>query len=131
MKNGKAFSIALSATAIEVLRAQIGKSEEYVFPKEDGTPHLWLPSWLWAKALEDAGLDDVRWHDLRHTWASLMRQSGVSLADLQEMGGWKSAKMVQRYAHLNVNHLRPMAEVMDGVLSRRTGNVQKLHIAAS
>jgi hypothetical protein len=60
-----------------------------------------------------------------------MRQSGVSLADLQEMGGWKSAKMVQRYAHLNVNHLRPMAEVMDGVLGRRSGNVQKLHIASS
>lgn len=131
MKNGKSFSIALTPTAIEVLRAQVGKSDEYVFPKEDGTPHMWLPSWLWAKALEDAGLDDVRWHDLRHTWASLMRQSGVSLADLQEMGGWKSAKMVQRYAHLDVNHLRPMAEVMDGILSRRTGNVQKLHIAAN
>lgn len=129
MKNGKAFSIALSETAIAVLRAQVGKSDEYVFPKEDGTPHMWLPSKLWAATLEEAGLDDVRWHDLRHTWASLMRQSGVSLADLQEMGGWKSAKMVQRYAHLNVNHLRPMAEVMDGVLGRRSGDVQKLHIA--
>lgn len=131
MKNGKSFSIALSETAISVLRAQVGKSEEYVFPKEDGTPHTWLPSKMWAETLEEAGLEDVRWHDLRHTWASLMRQSGVSLADLQEMGGWKSAKMVQRYAHLNVNHLRPMAEVMDGVLARRTGTVQKLHIAGN
>lgn len=127
MKNGKPFSVALNETAVSVLRGQLGKHEQYVFPRDDGEPYGWLPSKLWADALEKAGLEDVRWHDLRHTWASLMRQAGVSLADLQEMGGWKSARMVQRYAHLDVSHLRPMAEVMDGVLSRKTGAVQKLH----
>lgn len=129
MKNGKPFTVALNETATSAIRAQVGKGEEYVFPKEDGRPHMWLPSKMWAAVLEQAGLEDVRWHDLRHTWASLMRQSGISLADLQEMGGWKSAKMVQRYAHLDVSHLRERAAVMDGVLGRNIGHVQKLHSA--
>jgi len=98
-----------------------------VFPRPDGTPHMWLPSNVWKKAREEAGLGDLRWHDLRHTWASLMRQAGVSLADLQEMGGWKSPVMVQRYAQLDVSHLHQKASVMDAVLSRQTGTVQKLH----
>lgn len=127
MKNGNPFSVALNETALTVIRAQIGKHTEYVFPKEDGTPHMWLPSDMWKKAIEEAGLENVRWHDLRHTWASLMRQSGVALADLQEMGGWKSERMVQRYAHLDVSHLHAKAAVMDGLLSRRPATVQILH----
>ena len=127
MKNGKAFAVALNETATTVIRSQLGKHEEYVFPKPDGTPHMWLPSEMWKKVLQDAGLENVRWHDLRHTWASLMRQSGVDLADLQEMGGWKSERMVQRYAHLDVSHLHAKAAVMDGLLSQRPASVHSLH----
>lgn len=127
MKNGKPFSIALNETSIRVIRAQVGKSDTWVFPKPDGEPHDWLPSDLWKQTLAKAGLVDVRWHDLRHTWASLMRQAGVSLADLQEMGGWKSARMVQRYAHLSVGHLHERAAVMDGILNHCPATVQILH----
>jgi hypothetical protein len=45
-----------------------------------------------------------------------MRQSGVSLSDLRELGGWESHQMVYWYAHLNVAHLAPKAAVLDGVL---------------
>lgn len=128
MKNRKAFSIALNETAVAVIRRQIGRGTEYVFCKDDGTAFEWLPSKMWKAALEGAGLTDVRWHDLRHTWASLLRQAGVGLDDLQEMGGWKSAVMVKRYAHINVDHLREHAAVMDGLLARR-GTVQNLHSA--
>lgn len=54
--------------------------------------------------------------DLRHIWASLMRQAGVGLDNLQELGGWKSRVMVQHYVHMNVDHLAPLASVIDGVL---------------
>jgi integrase len=54
----------------------------------------------WRNALKRAGVTDCRWHDLRHTWASWLIQNGTPLFDLQEMGGWKSAAMVRRYAHL-------------------------------
>lgn len=129
MKNRKAFSIALNETAVAMIRKQIGRSTEYVFAKDDGTPYEWLPSKMWAKALLEAGLTDVRWHDLRHTWASLLRQAGVGLDDLQEMGGWQSPVMVKRYAHINVDHLRPFAAVMDRLLGGQSAGVQKLHIA--
>lgn len=48
---------------------------------------------------------DFRWHDLRHTWASLLKQAGADDREVQELGGWKDAKMVQRYSKLEVQHL--------------------------
>lgn len=115
MKNGLPFSCPLNETAVSVLRVWIGQSQDFVFG-EDGVREV--PSRTWAKALEKAGLVDVRWHDLRHTWASLMRQAGVGLDDLQELGGWETRSMVQRYAHLDVDHLSPKAAALDGVLGR-------------
>ncbi|MCH6088537.1 site-specific integrase, partial [Salmonella enterica] len=56
-------------------------------------------------ALRRAGIDDFRFHDLRHTWASWLVQAGVPLSVLQEMGGWESIEMVRRYAHLAPNTL--------------------------
>jgi integrase len=64
----------------------------------------------WYAALERAGVEDFRWHDLRHTWASWHVQNGTPLYALQEMGGWSSAEMVRRYAHLAADHLAPFAE---------------------
>jgi len=126
MKNGRPFAIALNETAITCIRAQLGKHDEYVFVR-DGEPMSWLPSNIWAAALKEAGLNDVRWHDLRHTWASLMRQAGIGLDDLQEMGGWESPLMVKRYAHLDVSHLAPKAAVLDSLIARRPASVQNLH----
>lgn len=128
MKNGLPFSCALNETAAEVIRKWVGRDEEFVFVLDSGKPAKELSSKVWKSALEKAGLTNVRWHDLRHTWASLLRQAGIELSDLQEMGGWQSGVMVQRYAHLNIEHLVSKANVMDGVLSRNP-NAQILHIA--
>lgn len=40
----------------------------------------------------------IRFHDLRHTWASWHRQSGKSGDELEDLGGWKTHSMVDRYA---------------------------------
>lgn len=64
----------------------------------------------WRKALRQAGITNFRWHDLRHTWASWLRQNDVPTWVLQELGGWKSESMVRRYAHLSVKHLQPYAD---------------------
>lgn len=42
----------------------------------------------------------MHFHDLRHTWASWLAQSGTPLNVLQELGGWECEAMVKRYAHL-------------------------------
>lgn len=64
----------------------------------------------WRKALIRVGIENFRWHDLRHTWASWHVQSGTSLQELQQLGGWSSFDMVLRYAHLSSNHLKEAAE---------------------
>jgi integrase len=63
------------------------------------------------KARRRAGLDGLRWHDLRHTFASWVAASGASDRVLQSLGGWTSPKMVARYAHLKPSDLRPYADL--------------------
>jgi integrase len=116
MKNGRPFSTPLMATAQGVLRSQMGKHPQYVFPRDDGQMLQDIPAKMWKKALTDAGLKDLRWHDLRHTWASWLRQSNVSLDRLKELGGWQDDEMVQRYAHLNVEHLAIDASQIENML---------------
>lgn len=59
----------------------------------------------WAAARETCGLQDVRWHDLRHTCASWLVQAGVSLHTVSEVLGHSSLAMTRRYAHLAPGHL--------------------------
>ncbi len=65
--------------------------------------------------LARTAIDDFRWHDLRHTWASWHVQNGTPLFALQELGGWESAEMVRRYAHLAADHLAPFAQRLGAV----------------
>jgi integrase len=60
--------------------------------------------------LRAAGIEDFRWNDLRHIWASWHVRNGTPLYALQETGGWSSAEMVRRYAHLAADHLAPFAD---------------------
>ena len=61
-------------------------------------------------------IENFRWHDLRHTWASWHVQAGTPLHVLQELGGWESVEMVRRYAHLSTDHLAEYVERMSGTL---------------
>lgn len=58
-----------------------------------------------AYLMEKAGIEDLRFHDLRHTWASWHRQAGTSCDELKELGGRKSRGMVDRYAKNATEHL--------------------------
>ena len=68
----------------------------------------------WQAALRRAGIENFRWHDSRHTSASWLAQKGVSLSEIQEMGGWETPSMVQRYAHLSPAHLAHRATLLEG-----------------
>jgi hypothetical protein len=60
---------------------------------------------MWETACKKAKLTDLRFHDLRHTWASWHRQAGMSCDGLKDLGGWKSRVMVDRYAKFGTEHL--------------------------
>lgn len=108
-KNGNALGVPLNETAAQVLERQLGKHKERVFTYK-GRPLNSANTRTWRAALKKAGIKDFRWHDLRHTWATWLRQADVPTWVLQELGGWKSETMVRRYAHLSVKHLQPYAD---------------------
>ena len=112
MKNGKPLSIPLNETAYEVLAKRCRdkkKDPEWVFAYA-GKPVHRSNTKAFRKALRRAGIENFRWHDLRHTWASWHIQKGTHTAAVREMGGWSDDRMVQRYAHLSTKHLRKVAD---------------------
>lgn len=108
-KARKAIPVPLNSAAAEIIRKNFGKHQTHVFSYQ-GNPVTQVSTKAWYAALERAGIQDFRWHDLRHTWASWHVQHGTPLFALQEMGGWESPEMVRRYAHLAADHLSPYAE---------------------
>ena len=108
-KAEKAIAVPLGVDALDVIRAQFGKHELFVFTYE-GQPVTRANNHAWRKALVRAGIKDFRWHDLRHTWASWHVQNGTRLEILKELGGWADLTMVMRYAHLSSDHLQEFAD---------------------
>ena len=60
----------------------------------------------WRTALKSAGIEDFRFHDLRHSSASYLAMNNVSVRTIAEILGHKTLSMVQRYSHLSSEHLR-------------------------
>ena len=114
-KAGKDIHVSLNSVAQEVIARQVGKHSVRVFTYK-GRPFGWANTKGWRDALKRARIEDFRWHDLRHTWASWHAQNGTPMHVLQEMGGWETASMVRRYAHLAPAHLLKYAETVAGLL---------------
>lgn len=108
-KGKKAIPVPLNADAMAILRKRLGKHPQFVFTYKN-EPINQCSTKAWRKALQRAGIENFRWHDLRHTWASWHIQSGSSLHELQQLGGWRSYDMVLRYAHLEGRQLKQAAE---------------------
>jgi integrase len=129
-KARKALAVPLNGDALTVLRRRQGVHPEFVFTYE-GKPVARTTTKAWAAALERAGIRDFRWHDLRHTWASWHVQSGTSLQELMELGGWSSMEMVLRYAHLAGEHLRGAARRIEGTVLAQHPTKNGLRLIAS
>ncbi len=114
-KTRKAIAVPFNDDALRVVALQVGKHPTHVFSFK-GERILQVSTAAWYKALKRAGIDDFRWHDLRHTWASWHVQNGTPLNVLQELGGWESAQMVRRYAHFSASHLAVYAERLPSLI---------------
>ncbi len=113
-KNGKPIAIPLNDIAIEILQRQIGKHATSVFTYK-GMPFKAANTKAWRLALKRAGIENFRWHDLRHTWATWQRQAGTPTHELQRLGGWKTSAMVERYAHLAPDQLAHAASRLNSM----------------
>jgi integrase len=104
-KAGQRILVPLNSQAKELLAAMPEPREGRVWGE---MTEVW--SNTWKAATKTAGVPWCRFHDLRHTWASWHAMAGTPLSVLQELGGWHSPQMVQRYAHLSPEHLAAAAE---------------------
>ena len=108
-KNDDALGIPLNDIALAVLDRQKGKHQTHVFTYQ-GKPLRSANTKVWRSALVKSGVEDFRRHDLRHIWASWLRQNDTPTWVLQELGGWESDSMVRRYALMSIAHLSPYAD---------------------
>lgn len=116
LKTEKDFTVPLSPRSKELIASQIGKNPTWVFTyagKQNKSPN----GDSWKSALKRSGIENFRWHDLRHTWATWHIQNGTPLHVLQELGGWSSIQMVQKYAHFSVDHLSEYVSNFDTKLT--------------
>ena len=103
-KSGRERHVPLSAAAITLLN-QIPKRSEYIFANpKTGKPFKSF-YFSWDSVRKAAGLDGLRVHDLRHSFASFLVNAGCSLYEVQKLLGHASIKMTQRYSHLSQDSL--------------------------
>jgi integrase len=88
-----------------------------------GKPVRQVNTKAWRASLKRVGIEDFRWHDLRHTWASWHVQAGTPLYVLQELGSWECVEMVRKYAHIASDHLVQYVDRMSGLRVVQDGKV--------
>lgn len=100
-KNGDRRGIPLKQKALNAMRNLYEKrhSDEFVFPNKTNSGNFDIRR-SWEKALKQANIENFRFHDLRHTFASYMLMNGTPIVGLADMLGHKTLQMVKRYAHL-------------------------------
>jgi integrase len=117
-KQRKEHRVPLSAQAIDLLRKlRTAAHSPYVFPGKDGKP-LTDVKRSWASICKTGGLEGVRLHDLRHTYASLLASAGMSLPIIGALLGHTQPQTTARYAHLMDHPLRTAADHVGTVVSR-------------
>ena len=111
-KNRRPHSVPLNETAVSLLQKQKGIHAVRVFTYK-GQPVANVNTKAWKAALLRAGIEDFRWHDLRHTFATWYRRAGTPTHELQRLGGWKTGAMVERHAHVAPEALQHAASRLD------------------
>ncbi len=118
-KSGKPRHILLSDAAIELLKS---------LPREDDVPWVFFNPktrkppvsifCAWDSIRKKVGLPDVRLHDLRHSFASFLVNSGRSLYEVQTLLGHHNPKVTMRYAHLSPDALVDATNIVGSLLGR-------------
>lgn len=114
-KNGEARSIPISGEPLELLKKHVhsfAPTSNLIFPSPHNPQNPIDIRSAWKKAVRGAGIEDFRFHDLRHTTASYLAMSGYGLLDIATLLGHKDLQMTKRYAHLSQEHKKKMVSTM-------------------
>ena len=110
-KSGRRREVPLNGRADAVLARRGSKSAGLVFSRNWNTFRH-----AFECAVARAKLEDFRFHDLRHTFASWTVQRGATLQEVKDLLGHSTLAMVMRYAHLSPEHLRSAVARLDTAL---------------
>jgi integrase len=118
-KNGRSRYVPLSEAALEVINQLPSKGKsEYLFTNSRNGERLQSIDKVWQRLRIEAGLPQLRLHDLRHNFASMLVNSGESLYTVQTILGHRSADQSSRYSHLSGTALQEAANSVSGYLDK-------------
>lgn len=117
--------VALVGPALEVVERRLQQGgKEYLFAGPSlasASKEPAFPRRAWNTALRRAGIEDFRFHDLRHTHASYLAMSGATERELMESLGHSTPAMASRYAHLANEHKRRVASRLQTAVGEWSG----------
>jgi len=126
-KNGEPRRIAINATLRETFSNIMRRLDvSYVFFDGATGKAYGNVKRSFNTACRRSGISDFHFHDLRHTFASLLVMAGVDLTTVKELMGHKTMVMTLRYSHLAPKHMANAVKILDDVLSKNS-TAQKLH----
>lgn len=124
-KNRERRALPLMHIARESVRQLLTSHErgasDFLFARADGKAPMDIRK-HWYDAVEAAGVEDFRFHDLRHSAASYLAMNGATLAEIAEVLGHKTLQMVKRYAHLSDQHTAAVVERMNKAIFKDPAN---------
>ena len=108
--------VILSGEAQKILRGRLeAHDSEWILPAPSGRPYgRFRVSVMWRRAARQAGLRGFNFHDLRHHGATMALNKGFTAPIVQALGGWKTERMMRRYAAVTDQTLRAAAEAVSG-----------------
>ena len=103
--------VPLNSQARRILDRQPRGGSPFVFPSpRDPSRSRHSDIELWYRVRKEAGIEDVRLHDLRHSYASHAVMNGVPVPVVSRMLGHSNVRMTLRYAHLGDREIEAAAE---------------------
>jgi integrase len=115
-KNGKQKIVPLHSLSKAVLEQMKPRTNNpYVFCGRKPGAHLTDPKKTWSKIRKELGLEDVRMHDLRHTFASMSIKAGLGLYQVAKLLGHSNVQTTMRYAHIEREELVKNANIVEAL----------------
>ena len=114
-KNGERRAVPLVGFALQVMKdhTKVRRVDwDFIFSSDQKNQPVDIRK-AWNNAIKQAGIEDFRFHDLRHSAASYLAMNGASLAEIADVLGHKTLQMVKRYSHISEQHTASVVEKMN------------------